>query len=42
VQHEVGAVFEQVLSDAGVFKQDAVGLAAFRRFVAQINGVVDE
>jgi UDPglucose--hexose-1-phosphate uridylyltransferase len=41
VQHEVGAVFEQVLCDAGVFKQDAVGLAAFRRFVAQINGVAD-
>lgn len=30
---EVGAVFEQVLCDAGVFKRDATGKAAFLRFL---------
>ena len=30
---EVGAVFEQVLLDAGVFKRDAQGQEAFKRFI---------
>jgi UDPglucose--hexose-1-phosphate uridylyltransferase len=30
---EIGAVFEQVLCDAGVFKRDAEGKKAFMRFV---------
>lgn len=30
---EVGAVFEQVLSDAGVFKRNAEGQSAFQRFI---------
>ena len=32
----VGAVFEQVLKDAGVFKRDEAGQAAFRRFIDTI------
>ena len=32
IQAEVGAVFEQVLLDAGVFKRDAEGFDAFKRF----------
>jgi UDPglucose--hexose-1-phosphate uridylyltransferase len=33
LQNEIGAVFEQVLSDAGVFKRNEDGKAAFMRFV---------
>ena len=33
VKAEVGAVFEKVLLDAGVFKRDEEGQAAFRRFI---------
>lgn len=33
IRAEVGAVFEQVLLDAGVFKRDDEGQAAFRRFI---------
>ena len=33
IRAEVGAVFEQVLLDAGVFKRDKEGQAAFRRFI---------
>ena len=33
---EVGAVFEQVLEHAGVFKRDASGRAAFDRFIASV------
>ena len=33
IRAEVGAVFEQVLCDAGVFKRDAAGDAAFKRFI---------
>ena len=32
LQKEIGQVFCQVLADAGVFKRDAAGAAAFRRF----------
>lgn len=38
IQDEVGHIFEQVLEDAGVFKQDEKGQAAFLRFVKQLNG----
>ena len=34
LQEEVGAVFQRVLEDAGVFKRDDAGRAAFRRFLA--------
>jgi len=34
LQKEVGKVFEQVLEDAGVFKQDEAGREAFWRFVS--------
>lgn len=37
LRQEVGAVFAQVLEDAGVFKLDEAGQAAFRRFVAYVN-----
>ena len=37
LRDEVGAVFEQVLEDAGVFKRDAAGQAAFLRFVDAVN-----
>ena len=33
IRSEVGAVFEQVLLDAGVFKRDEKGQAAFKRFI---------
>ncbi|MBQ6335678.1 MAG: UDP-glucose--hexose-1-phosphate uridylyltransferase [Ruminococcus sp.] len=33
IHAEVGAVFEQVLCDAGVFKRDEAGQAAFMRFI---------
>lgn len=33
IRSEVGAVFSEVLCDAGVFKRDALGTAAFRRFI---------
>ncbi|MBR1813652.1 MAG: UDP-glucose--hexose-1-phosphate uridylyltransferase [Lachnospiraceae bacterium] len=36
VQHEVGLVFAAVLEDAGVFKRDEAGQAAFLRFAASI------
>ena len=36
LQTEVGRVFEAVLEDAGVYKCDAAGRAAFMRFIDQI------
>ena len=36
IRAEVGAVFEQVLLDAGVFKRDEAGQAAFRRFIESL------
>ncbi len=33
LREEVGAVFEQVLRDSGVFKRDSEGAAAFERFI---------
>lgn len=38
IHAEVGAVFEQVLCDAGVFKRDEAGQAAFGRFIQTIMG----
>ena len=37
LEDEVGLVFQQVLEDAGVFKRDAAGQAAFRRFAEAVN-----
>ena len=34
---ETGKAFSQVLEDAGVYKGDAQGRAAFRKFVAAVN-----
>lgn len=36
IRRETGLVFEQVLSDAGVFKRTAEGQAAFARFIAAL------
>ena len=36
IRAEVGAVFEEVLRDAGVFKRDESGQAAFMRFIDSI------
>ncbi|MBQ3264441.1 MAG: UDP-glucose--hexose-1-phosphate uridylyltransferase [Ruminococcus sp.] len=36
IRAEVGAVFEQVLCDAGVFKRDEAGTQAFKRFIATL------
>ena len=36
LQEEVGAVFQRVLEDAGVFKRDDAGRAAFRRFLETV------
>ena len=35
IRDEIGKVFMQVLTDAGVFKRDAEGMAAFDRFVEE-------
>ncbi len=37
LQEEVGAVFLRVLEDAGVFKRDEAGQAAFLRFIDSVN-----
>lgn len=37
IRMEVGAVFEQVLLDAGVFKRDEKGKAAFGRFIDELK-----
>ena len=37
IRAEVGAVFEQVLLDAGVFKRDEAGKAAFGRFLESLK-----
>ena len=39
LRQEVGAVFLRVLEDAGVYKRDAVGQAAFLRFVDAVNAM---
>ncbi|MDE1548224.1 UDP-glucose--hexose-1-phosphate uridylyltransferase [Jeotgalibaca caeni] len=36
VEQAVGAVFQRVLEDAGVFKLDETGLAAFERFIKNL------
>ena len=36
IRMEVGAVFEQVLLDCGVFKRDEQGFAAFDRFISSL------
>lgn len=37
IKHEIGRVFEEVLRDAGVFKRDEKGMAAFMRFVDTVK-----
>lgn len=37
LKQEIGAVFEDVLRDCGVFKRDTEGTAAFRRFIRSIQ-----
>lgn len=37
IRTEIGKVFEQVLSDAGVYKRDESGRAAFLRFADILN-----
>ena len=37
LRDEIGRVFERVLEDAGVFKRDAAGKAAFLRFIEAVN-----
>ncbi len=37
LQREVGLVFLQVLSDAGIFKRDQAGHVAFERFIAALS-----
>lgn len=37
IKREIGAVFEQVLLDAGVYKRDEKGREAFRRFIDSVN-----
>ncbi len=36
LREEVGAVFEQVLRDSGVFKRSSEGIAEFERFIAML------
>lgn len=42
IRGEVGAVFEQVLCDAGVFKRDSEGKAAFIRFTQKLQEEADD
>ena len=37
INKEIGAVFAQVLEDAGVFKRDEQGITAFRRFTQLVS-----
>ena len=37
VRNEIGVVFSHVLENAGVFKQDEEGKAAFLRFVKSVG-----
>ena len=37
LKQEIGAVFEQVLLDAGVFKRTSDGLVRFNRFIEYLN-----
>lgn len=37
LKQEIGAVFEQVLLDAGVFKRTSEGLDRFNRFIEYLN-----
>ena len=37
LQKEIGLVFCQVLQDAGVFKRDEAGMAAFQRFTDSLT-----
>ena len=39
LRQEVGRVFMQVLCDAGVYKRDEAGMAAFLRFVDAVNAL---
>ena len=38
LRREIGKVFEEVLEDAGVYKRDEAGKAAFLRFIDTVNG----
>ena len=38
VENEIGNTFVKVLTDAGVYKRDEAGKAAFLRFVDAVNG----
>ncbi len=38
IDHEIGQVFVGVLEDAGVFKQNPEGEAAFMRFISSCGG----
>ena len=40
LRREVGAVFLQVLCDAGVYKRDEAGKAAFLRFADYVNHII--
>ena len=37
LQDEIGIVFSKVLEDAGVFKRDSKGQAAFIKFIDSVN-----
>lgn len=39
LRNEIGAVFLQVLTHAGVFQRDAAGMAAFDRWIGSVGGV---
>lgn len=42
VEHGIGETFKRVLEDAGVFKQDELGQAAFGRFMEKVKQAEDE
>ena len=37
IREEIGRVFARVLEDAGVYKRDEAGKAAFLRFIDKVN-----
>ena len=38
LREEIGIVFSGVLEDAGVYKDDEAGRAAFEKFIGAVNG----
>ena len=40
IEEEIGIVFMKVLENAGVFKRDEKGIAAFKKFISMLQGTI--